>query len=158
MWIQICIPPPFLWPNSLLVIIRVNMWDTAKNTILSHSYYIKLLPHYYIRNTNLFHYPLWKMQSYPFDILPLNTCPIEVHVIYVPKFLPYKARFEYQKWVHFEESSSHKKEMCRNYSVQVPFPIEFWMWTNLLKSPQKIKFTKSKLTMFNSINFSLTWK
>ena len=54
MWIQICIPPPFLWPNSLLAIKIASYGSICgtlpKNTILSHRYYIKLLPHYFIRN------------------------------------------------------------------------------------------------------------
>ena len=61
------------------------------------------------------------------------------------KFLPYKARFEYQKWVHFEESSSHKKEMCRNYSVRVPFPFRILDVNKLIKKPAENKIHKIKI-------------
>ena len=61
------------------------------------------------------------------------------------KFLPYKARFEYQKWVHFEESSSHKKEMCRNYSVRVPFPFRILDVNKLIKKPAENQIHKFKI-------------
>ena len=61
------------------------------------------------------------------------------------KFLPYKARFQYQKWVHFEESSSHKKEMCRNYSVRVPFPFRILDVNKLIKKPAENKIHKIKI-------------
>ena len=61
------------------------------------------------------------------------------------KFLPYKARFEYQTWVHFEESSSHKKEMCRNYSVRVPFPFRILDVNKLIKKPAENKIHKIKI-------------
>ena len=61
------------------------------------------------------------------------------------KFLPYKTRFEYQKWVHFEESSSHKKKMCRNYSVRVPFPFRILDVNKLIKKPAENKIHKIKI-------------
>ena len=61
------------------------------------------------------------------------------------KFLPYKARFEYQKWVHFEEASSHKKIMCRNYSVRVPFPIRILDINKLIKKSAENKIHKIKI-------------
>ena len=108
-------------------IIRVNMWDTAKNTILSHRYYIKLLPHYFIRNTNLFHCPLWKMQSYPLDILPPNTCPIEVHVIYVPNFYLTKLDSSVKNGFILKNHPPTRKKCAEIILFGCLFLFEFWM-------------------------------
>ena len=81
----------------------------------------------------------------PVDILPPNTCPIEVHVIYVPSFYLIKPDSSIKKWVHFEEASSNKKKMCRNYSVRVPFPIRILDVNKLIKKSAENKIHKIKI-------------
>ena len=139
-------------------IIRVNIWDTAKNTILSHRYYIKLLPHYLIRNTNLFHCPLSKMQSYPLGKLPPNVYSIQVHAIILPSFFLTKPDLDkINGFISEKRPMTYRKSTIMNMFGCL-FPFELCSVSNNIKVPQKMEFTKSKFTISNEVNHFLTCK
>ena len=67
------------------------------------------------------------MQSYPLDILPPNTCPIEVHVIYVPNFYLTKPDSSIKNGFILKNHPPTRKKCAEIILFGCLFLFEFWM-------------------------------
>ena len=85
------------------------------------------------------------MQSYPLDILPPNTCPIEVHVIYVPNFYLTKPDSSIKNGFILKNHPPTRKKCAEIILFGVPFPFRILDVNKLIKKPAENKIHKIKI-------------
>ena len=98
------------------------------------------------------------MQPCPEEILPLNGCPIEVHVILLPIFYHPRSDLSIINGFILKKHLPTTKDCTKINIDWCLFLFKFWFVYNYPGIPQKMKFTKSKFTMFNKTHNSLIWK